>query len=90
MGAAGTSIASIVAMTDDWGWRKHHAATLRNLLQRLINEKEMTRPVDPVKAAHLAEAVADVQVLISRLETSADPSNPSDHMADVHAVEHTD
>jgi hypothetical protein len=84
---------STVAMTDDCGRQEHNAATLRNLLHRLISEEERTRAIDPVKAAHLADAVEDLLTLISRLEAPADSSSPSDDMPDAprdHAVQHRD
>jgi hypothetical protein len=53
--------------------REARLATLRNMLRRLVDEAQATQPVDPVRATHLAEAIADLQTLIERVERAAEP-----------------
>jgi DNA polymerase III psi subunit len=58
-------------MSEPLLWRARSLMRLRDMLRRLILEEHATRCVDPEKAAHLAEAVADLRTLVARLETES-------------------
>lgn len=51
------------------GLDRQNLARLRAILQSLILDEETVRPIDPVRADHLRDAIADARTLISRLES---------------------
>jgi hypothetical protein len=58
-------------MSDQLLWRARSLLRLRGMLRHLILEEHATRNVDLERAAHLADAVADLRTLIARLETES-------------------
>ena len=55
-------------------WPQERLSALREMMRRLIGEEEATRAVDPVRAAHIADAIADLRTLIARLEMPPEPT----------------
>ena len=52
-------------------WPQECLSTLRDMMRSLIEEEDATRDGDPVRAAHIADAIADLRTLIARSRPAA-------------------